>query len=125
LLLSRLIFGKGLQLEVIAGGIPKPLQLVGNARFLPRLRQFQTRNRPTQNDAYTIDPDGRVTGRSGLSQTGAYPTSFGTFVEQCYTRSRPIILREVSQELVQRQGQVAEPVSSLDAQRHFFLKPDF
>jgi hypothetical protein len=108
--------------QVIAGGIPKPLQLMGNARFLPRLRQHASRARPINNEAYRIDPDGGVTGAAGLSATGAYPIGFGRLVVQCYEKSLSHILREIYEEQNSTHQVGATPISSGDARNHFFLR---
>ena len=95
---------------------------MGNARFLPRLRQHANRPRPISNEAYHIDPDGGVTGAAGLSATGAYPIEFGRLVVQCYERSLSHILREINEEQQPENQMDATPILSGEARNHFFLR---
>ena len=91
--------------------IPKPLELHGNARFLPRL----VRSKPCMmdfnaDDYYDVSLTGEVTGKRKLQETAVYPVAFGQAVAERYLASRPFILQELQQE--NNQNSTDEPSDS-------------
>ena len=59
---------------------PKPLDLRGNCLWLPGLFRNQPQGHQAQQDVYSVDLDGKVTGGRALASTSAYPAAFGQAV---------------------------------------------
>jgi hypothetical protein len=75
--------------------IPKPLDIWGNARFLPRLVRRKPTNVYDAASYYEVTITGDVNGKRKLQETAVYPMAFGEFVAECYLASRPNILQEL------------------------------
>ena len=76
-------------------GIPKPLQVLSNARFAPRLCRMRPELEVTTDRFYTKGPGGDYNGKSNLKATGEYPVAFGQAVIEYYMAALPGILRRL------------------------------
>ena len=78
--------------------IPKPLDIWGNARFLPRLVRTKPDIVYDPEPFYEVTITGDVNGKRKLQETAVYPLAFGEAVAERYLASRPFILQELQQE---------------------------
>lgn len=76
--------------------LSKPTRLRSNCRFIPTLVRFP----PTVTDLqarkqfYTVNADGRVSGRRGLAWSATYPPAFADAIINSYLKSYPLMLLE-------------------------------